>query len=323
MQTRHRLSLAIVVVVVGLLAVALLWFRSAEPAAAAGSAQPGTHATATGRFGPGQWNDATTASSANPLAPVDTSPPTGLVVDADQHLHVNRALRDVFDYFLLGGLAGSRAEHMAQLLAYLKSSLPSLAYADGERLARSYVAYLAAHDTLLERQSVPVVTPDSKMSAPDAERMATWLSQLSRLRQDMLGITVAKIWFGDEELESQRMLAALRSGAKTGLNAGATDPQQKSFDDLRQLRQQGASQQAQHDMMAQQFGPAAAQRFDQLGQEEQAWQQRYAEYRQAADQIRQQTGTAEEDRNRQIDILRNQTFDDDAERMRAQGLDRR
>ncbi|MEO6921138.1 MAG: lipase secretion chaperone [Collimonas sp.] len=318
MQTRHRFNLALMVVVAGLLAAALFWFRSAEPAAAAGGTQSGARTTSSDRIGPGQWREASVAAP----TVTDTSPPPGLAVDANQHLQVNRALRDVFDYYLLGGLPGSRPEHMAQLLAYLKSSLPASAYADGERLARAYVAYLTAHDALLEKQSVPVITPDSKMAALDADRMAAWLSQLSRLRQDTLGIDVAKIWFGDEEAESQRMLAALRSGAKTGLNAGAADPVQKGFDDLRQLRQQGASQQAQHDMMAQQFGPAAAQRFDQLGQEEQAWQDRYTRYRQAADQIRQQSGTAEEDRNRQIEALRNQTFSDDAERMRARGLDR-
>ncbi|AIY42360.1 lipase modulator protein [Collimonas arenae] len=321
MQTRHRFFLALVIVVAGLLAAALLWFRSPEPATATAVAgmPPDVRTISSNHVGPGRWSAAATSEPAM----ADTSPPPGLAVDANQHLQVNRALRDVFDYYLLGGLPGSRSEHLAQLLAYLKSGLPALAYVDGERLARAYVAYLAAHDALLERQSVPVITPDSKMAALDADRMAVWLSQLSRLRQDRLGIDVAKIWFGDEEAESQRMLAALRSGTRIGLNAGAADPVQKGFDDLRQLRQQGASQQAQHDMMAQQFGPAAAQRFDQLGQEEQAWQERYAAYRQAADQIRQQSGTAEEDRNRQIEVLRNQAFSDDAERMRAQGMDRR
>ncbi|HWX00228.1 lipase secretion chaperone [Collimonas sp.] len=320
MQTRHRFILGITVVVLGLLAAALFCFRSAEPVALAAGMQAAAPANATDRAGPGQLN---AAVSEHLASAGDTSPPPGLAVGAGQHLQVNRALRDVFDYYLLGGLPGSRSEHMAQLLAYLKSGLPVRAYADGERLARAYVGYLAAHDALLERQTPPAITADSKMAPVDAERMATWLAQLSRLRQDMLGIEVAKIWFGAEEAESQRMLAALRGGVKSGLSSVAADPVQKSFDDLRQLRQQGASQQAQHEMMAQQFGPAAAQRFDQLGQEEQAWQDRYAQYRQAADQIRQQTGSAEEDRNRQIEALRNQSFSDPAERMRAQGLDRR
>ncbi|AMP00696.1 proteobacterial lipase chaperone family protein [Collimonas arenae] len=252
----------------------------------------------------------------------DTSPPDGLQVGADQHLRINRALRDVFDYYLLGGLPGTRAEHMAQLLAHLKGGLPSLAYADAERIAHSYLSYLTAHDALLERQTMPVVTADSKMATPDVERLAAWLAQLSRLRQDTLGIEVAKVWFGDEEVESQRMLEALRGGARTALGSGADDPRQKDFDRLRMLRQQGASQKEQHDMMARQFGAAAAQRFDQLEQEEQAWQVRYAQYRQAADQIRQQVGTAEADRDRQIAALRSQTFASDAERMRAAGLDR-
>ncbi|WP_211440625.1 lipase secretion chaperone [Collimonas humicola] len=318
MQTRHRFGLGLTVAVLGLLAAALFWFRSAEPAAPAAGTPAVMQTSAAGRIGPGRVSDA--AGIGAPAAR-DTSPPPGLAVGADQHLLVSRALRDVFDYYLLGGLPGSRGEHMAQLLAYLKSNLPAPAYADGERLARAYVAYLAAHDALLERQTPPALTADSKMAPLDVERVASWLAQLSRLRQDMLGMEVARIWFGEEEAESQRMLAALRSGVKSGLSAA--DPVQKSFDDLRQLRQQGASQQAQRDMMAQQFGPAAAQRFDQLGREEQAWQERYARYRQAADLIGQQSGSAEEDRNRQIEALRNQTFSDPAERMRAQGLDRR
>ena len=320
MRTRYWLRLALIVVGIGLLAYALGWFRWAEPAApAATAAQAGSAPAGAAGFGPGHGSD---VASAKATAAADTSPPDGLQVGADQHLRVNRALRDVFDYYLLGGLPGTRAEHMAQLLAHLKASLPPLAYADAERVAQSYVTYLAAHDALLERQTMPVVTADSKMAAPDADRMAAWLAQLSRLRQDTLGIEVAKVWFGDEEAESQRMLAALRSGAGTALGSAADDPRQKGIDQLRTLRQQGASQQAQHDMMAQQFGATAAQRFDQLGQEEQAWQDRYAQYRQAADQIRQQAGTAEADRERQIDTLRAQTFASDADRMRAAGLDR-
>jgi lipase chaperone LimK len=318
MQTRHRFMLGLTAVVLGLLAAELLFFLSAQPAAIAVGSQAATPVSMTDRVGAAQLNAA--VSDSLPSAS-DTSPPPGLAVGADQHLQVNRALRDVFDYYLLGGLPGSRSEHLAQLLAYLKNSLPAPAYADGARLAHAYVGYLTAHDALLERQSPPAITADSKMAPPDAERMAAWLAQLSRLRQDMLGVEVARIWFGAEEAESQRTLAALRSGVNSGLSAA--DPGQKRFDDLRQLRQQGASQQAQRDMMAQQFGPAAGQRFDQLGQEEQAWQDRYARYRQAADQIRQQSGSAEEDRNRQIEALRNQTFIDPAERMRAQGLDRR
>ena len=318
MQTRHRFILALTAVLLGLLVAALVCFRSTPPAALAAGNQTAAPANAPERAAPVQLNAA--VSDGLPSAG-DTSPPPGLAVGGDQHLQVNRALRDIFDYYLLGGLPGSRGQHMAQLLAYLKNSLPAPAYADGERLAHAYAAYLAAHDALLERQTPPAVTADSKMAAPDAERMATWLAQLSRLRQDMLGIEVARIWFGAEEAESQRALAVLRSGVKSGLSAA--DPVQRRFDDLRQLRQRGASQQAQRDMMAQQFGPAAAQRFDQLGQEEQAWQERYAQYRQAADQIRQQTGSAEEDRNRQIEPLRNQSFSDPAERLRAQGLDRR
>jgi lipase chaperone LimK len=320
MQVRQWTRPGLLAVVIGLLAYALIWFCSSEPAVPASSMQPSVPATRPDRFDLGQWSG-TVAENASTTA--DTSPPEGLEAGADQHLRINRALRDVFDYYLLSGLPGSRAEHLAQLLAHLKAGLPALAYADAEPIAYSYVAYLAAHDALLARQSVPVVTLDSKLAAPDAERMAAWLSQLSRLRQNMLGVEVARVWYADEEAESQRTLAALRSGAKIILSAGAADPAQKGFDDLRLLRQQGASEQVQRDMMEQQFGAAAAKRFDRLEQEELAWQERYAQYRQAADQIRRQAGSAEVDRTQQIDSLRTQAFSNDAERMRAQALDRR
>jgi len=321
MQAKNRLQLGLglLALVIGLLAVALICFRSTGPAALTSGAQADAQVNASGRFGPGQWSD---AAPANVAAAADTSPPQGLEVGVDQHLRINHALRDVFDYYLLGGFPGSRAEHMAQLLAHLKAGLPALAYADAERLAQSYLAYLTAHDALLARQAMPVVTLDSQMAAPDAERIAAWFSQLSRLRQDMLGVAVARIWYGDEDAESQQLLMALSGGAKMPLSSAAADPVQKGFDDIRLLRQQGGGRQAQRDMMAQQFGAAAAQRFDRLGQEEQAWQDRYVQYRQAAEQIRQQTGSAKEDRQRQIEALRSRAFSDDAERMRAQALDR-
>lgn len=320
MQIKHWLRLALFVVGGGLLAGALIWLRPGETSGSASIVLPGAQATTSEHFGPGSWNH---MREANLPAVADTSPPDGLEVGTDRHLRINRALRNVIDYYLLGGLPGSMAEHIAQLLAHLKANLPTVAYIDAERIVQAYLSYLAAHDALLARQTTPVVTLDSKLAAPDADRMAAWLSQLSRLRQNLLGVEVAKLWFADEEAESQRMLSALRSGDTSTLDAAASDSTQKGFDDLRLLRQQGANEQVQHNRMEQLFGEEAAKRFDLLAKEEQIWQNRYAQYRQVADRLKRQAGSAEVDRTRQIDALRSQTFVNDAERMRAQALDRR
>ncbi|HYD78708.1 MAG TPA: lipase secretion chaperone [Paucimonas sp.] len=304
----------------GLTAVLLLLvanrFRSPDdpPAAPTVQASPVREPT---QLGPGRFS---AAAGALPAARPDTEAPGGLALTADRRLIVNKALRDVFDYFLLGGHAGERAQHVARLLAHLRDALPSPAHEEAVRIAHNYLAYLEQHDKLLARADAPRLTTDGNLPPADLDRIGAWLAERARLRQSTLGIDVARAWFGDEEIEQQRKLAELRGGARQPALEEA-DPVQQTMSNLSALRAQGASEQAQRNVIAERFGEAAARRFDALEREEQAWRERYAAYRREAERIRQQAGAAAEDRMRQLDGLRQQMFPAEPERMRAQALD--
>lgn len=295
-------------------------------AVAALSATSETSSGFSSRFGPGLWTEpGPGASAAAESAALDTVAPGGLATTAEQHLTVNKALHDVIDYFLLGGHPGERAQHVANLLAHLKQNLPGAAYAESVHIVQNYLAYLDAHDRLLERESAPAITADSKVSPLDVDRIASWVARRARLRQDLLGIKVAQIWFGEEETGTQQDLTKLRQRGEGGSPAitAESDVLQKAGDTLLMMRAKGISQQAQREHIASQFGPQAAGRFDAMEHEEQAWQARYANYRRAVEQILRQTGTDPTQRNRQIEVLQTQTFLTEPELLRARALDRR
>ena len=154
-------------------ALAVQFMQAEDGAPATGTAAPLSGVPV--RFGPGILSDASPAPAASAVPTIeDTAAPDGLAVTVDQHLEVNRALKDVADYFLLGGRQGTRAEHLAALLAHLKAKLTPPASEEAERIVRAYAAYLDAHDALLARSHVPAVSPDSMLSAPDADRLAGW-----------------------------------------------------------------------------------------------------------------------------------------------------
>lgn len=278
------------------------------------------------RFGPGLWTEpGPGASTAAESVALDTVAPGGLATTAEQHLTVNKALHDVIDYFLLGGHPGERAQHAANLLAHLKQNLPGAAYAESVHIVQNYLAYLDAHDRLLERESAPAITADSKVSPLDVDRIASWVARRARLRQELLGIKVAQIWFGEEETGTQQDLTKLRQRGEGGSPAIAAESNvlQKAGDTLLMMRAKGISQEAQREHIASQFGPQAAGRFDAMEREEQAWQARYANYRRAVEQILRQTGVDPTQRSRQIEVLQTQTFLTEPELLRARALDRR
>jgi lipase chaperone LimK len=289
------------------------------------AAETASRQAETARFGPGTWTEPSTA--AGPQAPfaADTMAPGGLAVTSDQKLVINRALRDVIDYFLFGGHPGERAAHVASLDAHLKAALPPPAYGEAMTIVKNYLSYIEAHDQLLARESRSATPADSALAPMDLDRIAAWVAQRTRLRQNFLGLKVTEIWFGAEQAETETDLAAMRkrgAGAPDAITVD-TDPVQQASSALDTMRAKGAPQEAQRQYVAARFGEDAARRFDADAREEQAWQSRYADYRQSADRIRRQAGIDPAERDRQIEALQGKTFAAEPERLRARALDRR
>ncbi|HJV82295.1 hypothetical protein [Noviherbaspirillum sp.] len=137
-----------------------------------------------GRFGPDAWTEPGPEKNVivHEAVDADTEAPDELAVTGDRHLVINKALRDIADYFLLGGHPGERDLHVAKLLAHLKFRLPSPAFEEAARIARNYVIYLDAHDMLLAHDPVSRLSPDSPALPPDVDRINSWLAQRARWR---------------------------------------------------------------------------------------------------------------------------------------------
>ncbi|HEY0845472.1 MAG TPA: lipase secretion chaperone [Noviherbaspirillum sp.] len=302
-----------------LLAIYIVLPERAEPVA--GAPVHHVESGAPVRFGPGVWSDAPPIPSTVPEpAFADSDAPGGIVITADKRLVVNKALKDVADYFLLGGHAGTRATHMERLIAHLRASLPSPAFEEAAQIVRNYLQYLDTHDALLARTAPPPATPDSILPSADIERIGAWLAQRMRLRQDLLGMQVARIWFSEEESADQQLLAAMRQSGGNPPQQTATS-EQASSESLQTLREKNAPIETQRAYVAVHFGEQAAQRFDAIEGKEQAWKARYATYRQTVENLRRQPGVDENERLRQIAALRTQTFATEQERLRAENLD--
>lgn len=300
-----------------LLALLAAYLGSTDKQAPEASA-PSASTDASVRFGPGVWTDPAQESEGGVA---DTSAPDGLTVTADQHLVINRALKDVFDYFLLGGHLGAREEHTEKLRAHLKASLPGPAFQEADKIIRNYVAYLDAHDTLLAREAVPSANPDSLLAPPDIERVSAWLAQRARLRQELLGLHIAQAWFGEEEIQDQQSIAAMRQRGATPFPQSQASTTQTGSTGLQEMREKNASYGEQRELVRSRFGEQAAQRFDAIEGQERAWKTQYAGYRQAVENILRQPGLDAAERARQITTLRQQTFTTEQERLRAENLD--
>lgn len=303
-------------VVLTLLAI-YLW-QSDEPGPQPLAAPVQTSASA--RFGPGVWTDpAPETMTAVDTGTADTNAPGGLSLTADKRLVISKALKDVADYFLLGGHPGTRPMHAEKLRAHLKASLPSPAFEEAAAIVQNYVAYLDAHDKLLSRDSMPTATPDSTLGSMEVERIGSWLAQRARLRQDMLGMQVAQSWFGEEELLDQQMLASMRQHGKPPQTQPS--PEQQASIGLQELREKNAPYATQREYVQSHFGEQAAQRFDAIEGKEQLWKTRYANYRNGVENILRQPGMDAGERTRLIKALRDQTFATEPERLRAENLD--
>jgi lipase chaperone LimK len=258
-------------------------------------------------------------------APADTTPPRGLETDHDGRLVINQALHDVFDYFLLGGHPGPRADHVAWLLSHLKASLPPPAAEEAARMAGRYLAYIDEHDRMLPRVAMPAARADSILAPADVDPIAAWIVQRTRLRQSLLGMEAARTWFEKEDAQLLAQLDTLRQPERDALSGAPhnDDSLQQAADALRLMAQEGASPALQREYLASRFGDQAAQRFDAIERDEQAWQAHYAGYRRAADQVMQDASLDAGERAARIEDLRKQGFATDSQRMRVRALDAR
>jgi hypothetical protein len=234
--------------------------REAAPAAVAG--EPKTPA----RIGPGLWTG--DAATPNDLALLALQPPQAPHTAAGGRLIVDGTLHQVYDFFILGGLPGDRASHVALLRKYLRRTLPQSASVEAEQIVDRYVLYMNLHDDLLARQSLPqwidLPTP------AEAERIINWVVQRTRLRETILGADVAKAWFAEEEAVIQAGIAEFDPrGAMTPAQADAAPEQAVQAPTGRAARMQEAGREARREQFLRAMAEQASSTYVALERERQ------------------------------------------------------
>jgi lipase chaperone LimK len=221
MQSAHtsfnqkRLTTIAIVAAVVLIPFSFYFLQPKSKQASFTAPKP-TTSTIQPRFGPGILQ----AQSHPSIAPSDTGradpgAPPGLAVTPGQLLAHNKEMRDVFDYFLLGGSGAERSVRFERLQAHLKAKLPATAYQEAEQIASNYLRYLDAFEKFTANETLVPKTETTSVpaNANELERFNAKVLELSRIRQSILGVKIAQLWFAEEEATMQQSLEDVRQAS--------------------------------------------------------------------------------------------------------------
>jgi lipase chaperone LimK len=263
-----------------------------------------------------------------------TSPPR-LPIEAGGHLAHAHAVRDFFDYFLTSqdDLPATAIDKLVR--RYIAAQLDGIpAAAEALSVWQRYIAYRTA---LAQLPSPPSPTG----SKPDFDALQQTIDQRASLASHLMG-DWNETFFGAELQRTHTDLTRLRimndttlSNAEKMVRLAALDAtlppeeraerervqkQQTSIDAIAQLQKQDASPAVMRAQLTQTLGPEAAERVAQMQQNEQAWQGKYADYAAQRAQI-DQLDLPPQNRNAQVAQLRQHSFSNPGDAMRAASLD--
>jgi lipase chaperone LimK len=303
--------------------------RAAVPASAVAVAGPASVATDTGV--------ATGTPTVGQSRALRQTTQPRLPLDKQGHLQRTREVRDFFDYFLTAQSELSPQALDAQVRKALDAQLGDMpARAEAANVWERYKAYRAA----LAQLKSNAATPGSAQYDPVTLRQS--LDERAIMAASALGEWVEP-FFG-RDLDRQRYSLArmqierdnsLSDGEKSSRLQALEDmlsPEQRneavsarqqaaSLDTLVRLSaQSGPDDSAATQQVAQQMGQETAARFVSTKANERAWQDKYANYTKERDAIRAQYAD-QNDRQAQIDRLRNQYFPASGDALRASSLD--
>ncbi|MAL97283.1 MAG: hypothetical protein CL583_02435 [Alteromonadaceae bacterium] len=252
-----------------------------------------------------------------------------LKADANGQLIISPGVRQVFDYFLTTIGEEDFETVKARLAHHINHHLPPEAAQQAWRLFGQYmgtkeaISNLPSHDgTSASMRNVVAQRRALRQSWFDAEANDAFFGlenaydefQLSR-REIMESTNLP-------EAEQQARLTSLTNALPHTLQKMVTATQAPVAvqHKVEQLREQGTSESEIRALREQQFGPEAADRLAQLDQRQAQWEQQYTAYQQQRQTII-DSGMATQDREAEIQRLRERLFDD-SEIRRVEALDR-
>ncbi|GAB3456773.1 hypothetical protein GCM10027321_10660 [Massilia terrae] len=153
----------------------------------------------------GSWNDPVGPGllrSASPAAPAfDMQVPrdANIAVDALGHLVPDLALRKLMDGFLVKSKPSDRQAMLAQLRQFVTGRLRQPAAGEADHLAIAYDAYLQEEARMVASERFSAPDPGG-LSDQQVQHLLAWQHDRARLRERMLGATVAAAWFTEEDV---------------------------------------------------------------------------------------------------------------------------
>lgn len=278
------------------LAQASGWFTATTPGSANASQAAGVNQSdqTTGRRTIRQIEEALLVNGS--LRGVDL-PPWGSA--PGQPVQPNRALRDRFDFYLLGMGEASLAELTALVHDH---ALRDLGLGAARTIDTVWSHYLRLQQHAFTHAADPA----------DLASMQAALQEHQQVRQQLLGIDWARAFYVDEEArltsDIDRAMRGLPAPGKVDLDQALFSPPQ------------GADPDAVYRQRVERFGKEKAQRLQELDLAEAAWAQRIEHARAQVQSVQHDAQLSTPQRQQAIDALLSTAFADPAERVRAIGL---
>jgi lipase chaperone LimK len=291
--------------------VALVWYWPSgdkPPADAPPSAASGAAALLDGMLKTAPHDNGLRQSME--LSPDDAQAPEGLSVDANGQLRPDRPLRMVFEFFLVRGEGADLDARAAQLRGHLERQVRGPALEQAKALAGAYVAYVRAYDEQLAGQHI-ALQPGALPSPQQLDQLAVWQQQRARLRRSSFASALADLWFAADDAALANAIADLRERGEATATASDQEPDSNT---LRARRLHNPAQDVARDAELADVFAQATTTYQDAAAAERQWRERFLNYRAAAARV-QVSDPAQ--RQRQLDLLQQQIFPTERERIRA------
>lgn len=242
-----------------------------------------------------------------------------LQVDADGNLLITDQLRNLFDYYLSANGEETTEQTQARVRQQLTDQLDEPARGQALAIFDQYLGYLQAITKL--EQDFPVL---DNLDALWAREEA-----VQRLRASLFDPEVHQAFFAGEEVYNRFTLERLAINRNPDLDA---DQRAAEIEALREnlpaemqellvpqlhqelrretlaLQEQEANPAEIRDLRLNLVGPEATTRLEALDQQRAVWQQRVGDFNRERDNILQQSGVAEQDKQAAVDALLQERF---------------
>lgn len=272
-----------------------------------------------------------------PRSLMDTEVDGELEADAHGHLVISNGVRRVFDYFLSSLGEESLESIVARIRAYIRHKLPQPAAAEAEDLLNKYLAYL---DGLRSLQQTAQPPSDGQM---DLDAIRRQMAQVQALRSQIFTPDVVEAFFGDEDVYNSYMLERMSILQNKQLTAEQQSTRLTSLEqqlpaELRESLQlamkvqnletltadwkkRGGNASELRQIRENLVGAEAADRLEALDKQNAEWDARMESWYTERQAVLNNKSLSEEDRNRQLQDLRNSKFSEN-ERLRVESLER-